>query len=297
MAESDGAAQPAQAIDAAPRLTPWRIGGFAVAGSLLASLLLHLALVGGVLLVGPRLLRPEPAYSVTVDLVTDEELAAMAAKAQQSSAETQTQLPFQSQPQSQSNASAAPAAQQSAPTQAQAAAPPAGAQMPPGLDAFAPPVASQSAPAQSAPVAPLGSSSTRAEQLAELLGLPALTAGPTGGGPSEFKANLTSEEISAFTAHVQSCWSAPAGVANAAKLKIVVRVALRADGRLAAEPALIAAPASLQGPAVVKSAMVALQQCGPYNVLPAKKYDQWRLLDLTFTPSGITTATRPRNPS
>src|SRR5262249_58692520 len=104
MADSDGAAQPAQAVVETPRRTPWRMGGFAVGGSLLASLLLHLAVVGAALLVGPRLLRPEPAYSVTVDLVSDEELAAMAAKAQQSSAETQAQPAPQSESQSSSSA-------------------------------------------------------------------------------------------------------------------------------------------------------------------------------------------------
>jgi hypothetical protein len=35
----------------------------------------------------------------------------------------------------------------------------------------------------------------------------------------------------------------------------------------------------------------ALEHCPAYSDLPADKYDQWRLLDLRFTPSGISTAT------
>jgi hypothetical protein len=40
----------------------------------------------------------------------------------------------------------------------------------------------------------------------------------------------------------------------------------------------------------VESAKRALQQCQPYNTLPAGKYLDWKILDLTFTaqgPSGL----------
>jgi hypothetical protein len=140
------------------------------------------------------------------------------------------------------------------------------------------------APAEAGP--PLG----EAAMLARLLGLPTPMAGAvTGGGPSEYRANLTPEEIATFSAHVQTCWTAPAGLSNAPNLKVVIRLGLRPNGGFAGSPALIAAPALAQGPALVKAAMRALQQCQPYNVLPAEKYDEWRLLDLQFSADGMAT--------
>jgi hypothetical protein len=34
--------------------------------------------------------------------------------------------------------------------------------------------------------------------------------------------------------------------------------------------------------------MRALRQCQPYGFLPAAKYDEWKVLDLAFSPSGPT---------
>ena len=34
----------------------------------------------------------------------------------------------------------------------------------------------------------------------------------------------------------------------------------------------------------MRSAMDALEKCQPYAMLPADRYDQWRMLDLSFAP-------------
>ena len=34
----------------------------------------------------------------------------------------------------------------------------------------------------------------------------------------------------------------------------------------------------------MKSASSALVACQPYKMLPADKYDEWKVMDLTFTP-------------
>jgi hypothetical protein len=261
MADVDAAAaQPAAAPDA-PRSAAWRLGGFAVAGGLAVSAFLHLALVGTVMLVTPRLLGPAPVNSMTVDIVSPEEIAELSKK---------TESPDPSQP-------------DKPPQPPQPQAQPAQAPPPPGIDAFTmprPPTTPQAA----APGPALG----EAARLAQLLGLPAPMAGAVAGGaPSEVQANLTTEEIAAFSAHMQRCWAAPAGVANTPKLQVVIRVSLRPDGGLMASPTLLAAPALTQGPALVKAAMRALQQCQPYNALPAQKYDEWRLLDLRFSADGM----------
>jgi hypothetical protein len=61
---------------------------------------------------------------------------------------------------------------------------------------------------------------------------------------------------------------------------------LNPDGTLGAEPALIRAPASLSGPPLVESAKWALRQCQPYDFLPADQYQDWRILELSFSVYG-----------
>jgi hypothetical protein len=100
-------------------------------------------------------------------------------------------------------------------------------------------------------------------------------------------ARLTREEIASFQTHLQKCWQPPAGLAGAQNLSAVIRVALTPDGAMAADPLLVKASASAQGPALVNTAERALRQCQPFRFLPAAKYGEWKVLDLTFSPRGL----------
>jgi hypothetical protein len=100
-------------------------------------------------------------------------------------------------------------------------------------------------------------------------------------------AKLTAEEISAFRTQLQKCWKAPAGMAEAQNLRAVLRVALSPRGTLTKQPLLIEASASTYGPKLVETATRALRQCQPFTFLPAEKYQEWQLLDLSFSPRGL----------
>jgi hypothetical protein len=129
-----------------------------------------------------------------------------------------------------------------------------------------------------------------AARLAWMLNLPTETSVSLSAPPSESKSNLASEEIARLKAQVSKCWVAPAGVPSAPGFDVLLRIALNPDGTLVAAPALIRAPASLAGPLLVESAKRALQQCQPYGALPADKYKDWKILDMSFTaegPSGL----------
>jgi hypothetical protein len=132
-----------------------------------------------------------------------------------------------------------------------------------------------------------------AARLAWMMNLQTDTAVNLMAPPSEGKSNLTAEVIEAFKTQVSKCWSTPDGVPDG--VDILVRVAFKPDGKLSVAPELIRAPASLAGPPLVASAKRALQQCQPYAMLPPDKYQDWRVLDLTFTadgPAGLTKASR-----
>jgi hypothetical protein len=106
---------------------------------------------------------------------------------------------------------------------------------------------------------------------------------------SENPANLSQRDIATFKAHLQKCWSPPAGLADDGQLMTVLRVSLKPNGALAGEPIMLAASASSSGPALLHTAVRALRQCQPYAFLPAAKYSEWKVLDLSFSPNGLST--------
>jgi len=279
MADNEGAIAPAEPASETPPATALRIGGLSLAGGLAVSVAFHLVLVGGALLVAARALQSQPAPAMTVDLVTPEELAAMTQKAAEPDKpdpETKPATPDAAQAPSEPPSSQAPATAVASAAAAEAFAMP-------FLPKPPPPSATNAEP-------PLGP----AAQLAMLVGAPSVT-DLNGGGASEFKADLTADEVTAFATHVQSCWSAPASLAREPKLYVILRVSLRRDGSLAAEPALQAGAASTLGPALLESARRALHKCTPYAGLPAAKYEEWRLLDLRFIATGIANASTVGN--
>jgi hypothetical protein len=78
----------------------------------------------------------------------------------------------------------------------------------------------------------------------------------------------------------------PAGVPSTPGFDVLIRIALRPDGTLRAKPELVRAPASLAGPPLVDSAKQALQKCQPYATLPTDRYQDWKILELTFNAQG-----------
>jgi hypothetical protein len=111
---------------------------------------------------------------------------------------------------------------------------------------------------------------------------------PGSGGDFDAKAtanaNIKVEDAAALRAHLKTCSILPKSVSPSDNVRIVLRVAFLPDGRLGKEPLLIEASASEKGPALMQSAMKALASCQPYTMLPADRYNEWRMLDLAFTP-------------
>jgi hypothetical protein len=124
-----------------------------------------------------------------------------------------------------------------------------------------------------------------------MLGLPdapAPKAADKGGDGGDAKAStaadLSSGVIAEFRRHLRKCSKLPASIAPSDGVIIKLRAVMTADGRLATDPILIEASASAKGPILMQSAKSALAACQPYTMLPADKYDEWRVMDLIFTP-------------
>ena len=97
-------------------------------------------------------------------------------------------------------------------------------------------------------------------------------------------ANVKSSLVAAFFKHLRTCLKLPAPVSASDDVMIKLRVAMAPDGRLAAAPMLIEGTASMKGLELKKSATSGLSACQPYDMLPANRYGEWKVLDLTFTP-------------
>ncbi|MEZ5788284.1 MAG: cell envelope biogenesis protein TolA [Xanthobacteraceae bacterium] len=103
------------------------------------------------------------------------------------------------------------------------------------------------------------------------------------GLPTGRAATLTQTEIDALRAQIQACWNPPAGTLDAKDLIVVVRLQLREDGSLSADPALMNRGSHPIFRIAAESAMRAIRRCQPYK-LPLAKYQVWRDVEVTFDP-------------
>jgi hypothetical protein len=113
---------------------------------------------------------------------------------------------------------------------------------------------------------------------------PSSSPAPAADAPASKTADIASSLITEFRRHLRTCSKLPASIAPSDRIKVTLRVLMTPEGKLAAEPILIEASASAKGPALMQGAVTALQACQPYAMLPADRYGEWKVLDLSFTP-------------
>lgn len=108
--------------------------------------------------------------------------------------------------------------------------------------------------------------------------------------PASKTADIASSLVTAFRRRLRTCSKLPPSIAPSDKIKITLRVLMTLQGRLEADPILIEASASVKGPVLMQGAIAALQACQPYDMLPADRYGEWKVLDLSFTPQDFGSA-------
>lgn len=262
-----------------------------------ASILFHLTLVGVVIVAAEvRPFEDEPEQRVEVDVVTaDEAPPAPVAETKLDVSKPIEPKPSLDLPETKPNLETKPAeTPQPQPPQKQVAQKPEPKPKPPVKPAEPEPPKPQAAPQpppapapepqrQAAPYPPaIAQEPDVTVKYSVLLGLPA--EGGDFDAKAETRANISAESAAALLSKLKSCAALPAGVKSTDNVRIVLRVALSPDGQLTREPMLIEASASAKGPALKQGATAALAACQPYTMLPADKYQEWKVLDLTFTP-------------
>ncbi|WP_234678847.1 hypothetical protein [Bradyrhizobium monzae] len=280
-----------------------------------ASAIAHLTLVALIIVISEvHPFRSAPPETVAVDIVTPEQVKQEEAKAEEKVQEKAREKPpeplpelklpkldFTDKDKPDAALQPAPAKEKAAPQpspQKQASHEPQQKQPQPQPSQLAPqqpqPQAQQPQPAmpQPAPPAYQAPAPDITVKYHVILGLPPeLRPAPKdapkddgGDAKDSIGAKLPPEVIAALRRHLRSCSKLPAEVAPTDAVHVRLRAVLATDGTLARPPILIEAPPSTKGVAIVQSAMSALQACQPYKMLPVDKYEEWKVMDLSFTP-------------
>ncbi|TFV43894.1 hypothetical protein [Bradyrhizobium niftali] len=282
-----------------------------------ASAVAHLTLVALIIVISEvHPFRSQLPETVSVDIVTPEEVKQEEAKAEEKAKEEAAKKPPEPMPElrlpkldvtEKADPAAKPAAKQQAASQSsqQKARPepeqPTQQKQPPPSQAPKQRETTAQPQPQQPPQQPQPQAAPPAYQAPEpdvtlkygvMLGLPPelpiepkdAPKGDGGDARDSIGAKLPPEVIAEFRRHLRSCAKLPAGVDPTDTVHIKLRTVLAIDGTLARPPILIEAPPSAKGVAIVKSATSALQACQPYKMLPADKYEEWKVLDLPFSP-------------
>jgi colicin import membrane protein len=106
------------------------------------------------------------------------------------------------------------------------------------------------------------------------------------GTPTGTAMRLTQTEIDALRAQIQACWNPPAGATDGRELIVQIRIMLKQDGSLQAEPMLINRGSNPFFQVAAESALRAVRRCQPYH-LPIAKYEVWKDVEVTFDPRDL----------
>jgi hypothetical protein len=104
------------------------------------------------------------------------------------------------------------------------------------------------------------------------------------GGDAATSADVGSDMVSAFRSRIRQCSKLPPQLSPSDDVMIKLRILMTPDGRLAAAPMVKEGTASVKAVDLRDGAVSALSACQPYTMLPREKYQEWRVIDLTFTP-------------
>jgi len=102
-------------------------------------------------------------------------------------------------------------------------------------------------------------------------------------------APMTISEVDAVRYKIEKCWIVPAGARDAENLAVRIRIFLNPDGTIRGAPEIVESARMNQAgqqffKIAAESARRAVLKCQPYDMLPQKKYERWREIELTFNP-------------
>ena len=108
------------------------------------------------------------------------------------------------------------------------------------------------------------------------------------GAPSGHAAQLSQSELDALRAKLISLWNPPAAVANNPdQYAVTIHIRLTRDHRLAGQPEVLSSGEGALFEATRDSAVRAVIQGQPYDMLSQSTYELWKELDINFNPREV----------
>ncbi|MGJ4927972.1 hypothetical protein ACQR1I_17445 [Bradyrhizobium sp. HKCCYLS2038] len=114
---------------------------------------------------------------------------------------------------------------------------------------------------------------------------------PAGNNP-EVGANATKalavDLEAAMRQRFRTCARLPASLSRSDDIFVKLVVEMTPEGRLMAEPEMLGGPSNpekaVKALQLKQSVIAALDACQPYSMLPADRYAEWRVLEMSFRP-------------
>ena len=106
---------------------------------------------------------------------------------------------------------------------------------------------------------------------------------PTLGDTSGTSARLSQTAIDGLVARIRTCWNLLPSDINSG-LNVTLSVSMNRDGSVNGTPQVVSADPSPAGGAIARAAQRAVMQCGPYTMLSADSYDEWRQIEVELRP-------------
>jgi outer membrane biosynthesis protein TonB len=110
---------------------------------------------------------------------------------------------------------------------------------------------------------------------------------PTLGTAMGNAAQLSQSEIEALRARLMALWNPPVGIQNPDDLIIRIRIRLGRDGRLSAPPVVLTHGTGQVFDSARDSAVRAVFQGQPFDMLRPEHYDTWKDIEVTFDPKDM----------
>jgi outer membrane biosynthesis protein TonB len=107
---------------------------------------------------------------------------------------------------------------------------------------------------------------------------------PTLGMSHGTAAQLSQSEIDALRARLYQLWNPPVGIQDPEKYVIRIRIRLGRDRRLSSPPTVLSSGTGALFDSTRDSAVRAVFQAQPFEMLRPDHYDIWKEMDVTFDP-------------
>jgi len=107
---------------------------------------------------------------------------------------------------------------------------------------------------------------------------------PSLGAATGNAARLSQSEIDALRSRLMALWNPPVGIQNPEEFVIRIRIRLGRDRKLSAPPQVLSSGSGTLYNSARDSAVRAVFQGQPFDMLRADHYDTWKDIEVTFDP-------------